>query len=96
MSKRLFCVFAISAAVANAAGPPMPWNSGLSAIAGNLTGPTALGLTLGGAAITFAPMIFHGQIPEWGSRAGYVALVGGTLLGIPTLVNYFGLGGALV
>jgi hypothetical protein len=41
-------------------------------------------------------MVFHGEIPQFAHKASYLALVGGGLLAIPTLVNFFGVGGALV
>ncbi|MCU1329718.1 MAG: hypothetical protein JWN34_5088, partial [Bryobacterales bacterium] len=65
-------------------------------ITNNVTGPTALGLVTIGAAGTFGPMVFHGEIPQFAHKASYLALVGGGLLAIPTLVNFFGVGGALV
>lgn len=79
-----------------AAGVNMPWNAGLTSISNNVTGPTALGLVTIGAAGTFGPMVFHGEIPQFAHRASYVALVGGGLLAIPTIVSFFGIGGALV
>lgn len=87
-------VFATSALFA--AGVSMPWNSGLTSISNNVTGPTALALVTIGAAGTFGPMVFHGEIPQFAHRASYVALVGGGLLAIPTIVSFFGVGGALI
>jgi len=49
-----------------------------------------------GAAGTFGPMVFHGEIPQFAHRASYVALVGGGLLAIPTIVGFLGIGGALI
>ena len=85
-----------------ATGVPMPWNSGLSAISTNVTGPTALGLVTIGAAGTLGPMVFHGEIPQWAHRGAYLALLvedcspSPRLLAIPTLVTFFGIGGALI
>ena len=79
-----------------AGGVAMPWNAGLTSISNNVTGPTALGLVTIGAAGTFGPMVFHGEIPQFAHRASYIALVGGGLLAIPTIVSFFGISGALI
>ena len=98
LTDRLFKLFALvfTTTVLFAAGVAMPWNAGLTSISNNVTGPTALGLVTIGAAGTFGPMVFHGEIPQFAHRASYVALVGGGLLAIPTIVSFFGIGGALV
>ncbi len=94
---RVFSAFAMLQGIALfAAGVPMPWNAGLTAIANNVSGPTALGLLVLGAAGTFGPMVFHGEIPQFAHRAGYIALAGGTLLAIPTLAAFLGIAGAMV
>ena len=94
ISRLWWLIFAASPLFAT--GVPMPWNSGLSAISTNVTGPTALGLVTIGAAGTLGPMVFHGEIPQWAHRGAYLALIGGSLLAIPTLVTFFGIGGALI
>jgi type IV secretory pathway VirB2 component (pilin) len=93
---RLLGAVALSATYVFAGGVQMPWNSGLNSLSGNLTGVTALGVTTAGAAGTFLPMVFHGEMPQWASTSSRVALVGGTLLGIPSLVSYLGIGGSLI
>ena len=85
-----------AASILFAGGVPMPWNSGLTSISNNVTGQTALALVTIGAAGTFGPMVFHGEIPQFAHRASYVALVGGGLLAIPTIVGFLGVGGALI
>ena len=92
---RYLSVLAIPA-LTFAGGVNMPWNIGLKSIADNVTGPTALGLVTIGAAATFGPLIFRGEVPEFAHRATYMSLVGGSLLAIPSLITFFGVSGALV
>ncbi len=93
----LWWLFAISAGIAVfAGGPPMAWNAGLTSISNNITGQTALALVTIGAAGTFGPMLFHGEIPHFAARASYVALVGGGMLAIPTVVAFLGISGATI
>jgi len=98
ITQRLFSLgwLVLTASTLFAAGVAMPWNAGLTSISNNVTGPTALGLVTIRAAGTFGPMVFHGEIPQFAHRASYIALVGGGLLAIPTLVGFFGIGGALI
>jgi hypothetical protein len=93
---RLMGAAALGTTYVMAGGVQMPWNTGLTSLSGNLTGVTALGVTTAGAAGTFLPMVFHSEMPQWASTSSRVALVGGTLLGIPSLVSYFGVGGSLI
>ena len=98
LTQRLFSLGSLvfMASVVFAGGVAMPWNAGLTSISNNVTGPTALGLVTIGAAGTFGPMVFHGEIPQFAHRASYIALVGGGLLAIPTIVSFFGIGGAVI
>jgi len=98
ITQRLFSLGSLlfMTSVLFAGGVAMPWNAGLTSISNNVTGPTALGLVTIGAAGTFGPMVFHGEIPQFAHRASYIALVGGGLLAIPTIVSFFGIGGALI
>jgi len=92
----LLGIFGLVAMNALAGGTAMPWNAGLTSISDNLTGPTALGLTILGAGGAIAPMVFHGEIPQVVHRAGYLFIAGGAMLGIKAVVNFMGISGALV
>ena len=92
----VFTLLALAQLAANAAGISMPWNTGLTAISNNVTGPTALGLVTVGGFAAFAPMVFHGEIAHFAHRASYWVLTGGGLLAIPTVTSFLGITGAIV
>lgn len=93
---RLASLLAITCIGAFAGGVSMPWNTPLTLVSGNLTGPTALGLMGIGAFGSFAPHIFNTEVPHFVHTSAKVTLGGGALLGIGKIVSYFGLGGALL
>jgi type IV secretory pathway VirB2 component (pilin) len=90
----LGAVFATANAFAG--GVAMPWDNGLVSISRNLTTTTALGLTIMGAAGTVGSMIWHGDMNEFARKGSYIALAGGFMLGIPQVVTYLGITGAVV
>jgi hypothetical protein len=91
---QLLGLMGLTAIASYATGTNFPWNNGLSALSGNLTGQTALAIaTLGGVG-TIAGVMHQGEMNHFVQKTSHYALGGGALLAIPSVLRIFGVAGA--
>lgn len=96
MQRRVFWALVIATGAIHAAGVAMPWDVGLTGLANNMTGQTAIGLCTVGAGIQCIPLMFHGDFQQFGHKGAYMFVAGAALLGVKTIVALLGAGGALI
>jgi type IV secretion system protein VirB2 len=90
-------VVTVAAMAAPAAGNPnLPWENAITTIYTSVTGPLALGV----AGVSFVAaggvLVFGGDVPEFGRRIAYLAMVGAILVGAPAVLTGLFNAGAMI
>lgn len=83
-------------AAPTAANANLPWETAITTIYTSVTGPLALGVA--GVAFVAAGgvLVFGGDVPEFGRRIAYLAMVGAILVGAPAILTALFNAGAMV
>jgi type IV secretory pathway VirB2 component (pilin) len=83
-------------AAPTAANANLPWETAITTIYASVTGPLALGVA--GVAFVAAGgvLVFGGDVPEFGRRIAYLAMVGAILVGAPAILSALFNAGAMV
>ncbi len=98
MAKRLVFLTLVLVCVALANnGEPAQWDHGLQWIGGALTGRTAYYVSLICGFLGFAPLAMRGMhIHDFGSTAVSWSMYAGAMLSLPSVLQMFGVTGALI
>lgn len=81
---------------ATATGSTLPWDTPLTTLKTNITGPVAFTISLLAMVACGAALVFGGEINEFIRRLIMVVLVAAFLVGVTNLASGLGITGAIV
>jgi type IV secretion system protein VirB2 len=85
-----------AAHAANAGGGALPWDTPLTTLRNDLTGPVAFTISLLAMVAAGAALVFGGEINEFVRRIIMLVLVAAFLVGVTNLASALGIAGAVV
>jgi type IV secretion system protein VirB2 len=92
----LFGLMAADTAFAGTGGAAMPWDSALTGLQKNLSGPTAGVISIVAVFAAGAALIFGGEMGEFTKRLIYTVIAVALLVGGNAMLTSLGILGALV
>jgi type IV secretory pathway VirB2 component (pilin) len=84
------------AARAASAGGSLPWDTPLTTLKNDITGPVAFTISLLAMVAAGAALIFGGEINEFVRRIIMLVLVASFIVGVTNLASALGISGAMV
>ena len=81
---------------ASSAGGSLPWDTPLTTLRNNLTGPFAFTISLLAFVAAGVVLVFGGEVNEFIRRLIYVVLVAAMLVSVTNLASALGITGAIV
>lgn len=81
---------------ASGAGGSLPWDTPLTTLRNNLTGPFAFTISLLAFVAAGVVLVFGGEVNEFIRRLIYVVLVAAMLVSVTNLASALGIAGAVV
>ena len=95
----LACVAALNPHIAQAAtagGGALPWDTPLTTLRNDITGPVAFTISLLAMVACGAALVFGGEINEFIRRIIMLVLVASFIVGVTNLAGALGIAGAIV
>jgi type IV secretory pathway VirB2 component (pilin) len=86
----------LAAHAANAGGGALPWDTPLTTLRNDITGPVAFTISLLAMVACGAALVFGGEINEFVRRIIMLVLVASFIVGVTNLAGALGIAGAVV